>query len=204
MIMNGMSEASKWGQFALVSYIPEPLGSFLYELRGTLPGESNPQAHVTILPPRRLRVPVESASEQILKVLARFAAFDIELSTVQRFPETNFLYLDIGEGNGLVHELHDALNTGELEHEEEFEFRPHLTLGGPVPEPEVEAFRGRAEIAWLAIDHSRRFTVDEIVFVWLDPGSLDGEWRRLWAFNLRTKSTVTTKAAHAAFTNRTS
>jgi 2'-5' RNA ligase len=137
-------------------------------------------------------------------VLARFAAFDIELSTVQRFPETNFLYLDIGEGNGLVHELHDALNTGELAHEEQFEFRPHLTLGGPVPEPELETFQGRAEIAWLAIDHSRRFTVDEIVFLWLDPQSPEGEWRRLWAFNLRTKGTVMTKAASAAFTNRTS
>jgi 2'-5' RNA ligase len=201
MIMNG---AIDWGQFALVSYIPEPLGSFLYELRGTLPGESNPQAHVTILPPRQLRIPVEAASEQTLRVLAGFAAFDIELFSVQRFPKTNFLYLDIGEGNELVHQLHDALNAGELAHEEEFEFRPHLTLGGPVPEPELEAFQGQAEIAWLAIDHSRRFTVDEIVFLWLDPQSPEGEWRRLWAFNLRTKSTAMTKAASAAFTNRTS
>lgn len=204
MPMSGTPEATNWGQFALVSYIPEPLGSFLYELRGTLPGESNPQAHVTILPPRRLRMPVEAVSQQTLKVLAGFAAFDIELSSVERFPKTNVLYLDIGEGNELVHELHDALNTGELAYEEEFEFRPHLTLGGPVPEPELEAFRDQAEIAWLAVDHSRRFTLDEIVLVWLDPASKDGEWRRLWAYNLRTKGTVMTKAASAAFTNRTS
>jgi 2'-5' RNA ligase len=204
MNRNGMSEASQQGQFALVSYIPEPLGSFLYELRRTLPGESNPRAHVTILPPRPLRVPVETASDQTLKVLAGFSAFEIELSTVQRFPQTNFLYLDIADGNELVHQLHDALNTDELAFEEEFEFRPHLTLGGPVPEPELEAFQGQAEVAWLATDHSRRFVVDEIVFLWLNPANPRGGWHRLWSYNLRTKGTVMTKAARAAFTNRTS
>jgi 2'-5' RNA ligase superfamily len=204
MIMQGMSEASRFGQFALVSYIPEPLGSFFYELRGTLPGESNPQAHVTILPPRPLRLPVDSASEQTLRVLSNFPAFEIELSTVQRFPETNFLYLDIGDGNSQVHDLHDALNTGELACAEEFEFRPHLTLGGPIPEPDVHVHLDQAQIAWLAADHSRRFTLDEIVFLWLNPANRKGEWHRLWSYNLRTKDTAMTKAASAAFTNRTS
>lgn len=204
MNTNGMTEASQQGQFALVSYIPEPLGSFLYELRGTLPGGSNPQAHITILPPRPLRVPVETASERTLEVLARFPVFEIELSTVQRFPQTNVLYLDIAEGNEVVHELHDALNTDELACEEEFEFRPHLTLGGPVPEPELEAFHDQAEVAWLATGHSRRFTVDEIVFLWLNPANPEGGWRRLWSYDLRTKGAIMTKAARAAFTNRTS
>src|ERR1700761_7912501 len=165
MTMHGMFEGSRWGQFALVSYIPEPLGSFFYDLRGSLPGDSNPQAHVTILRPRPLRVPVDSASEQALRLLAEFPAFEIELSTVQRFPETNFLYLDIADGNSLLHHLHDALNTGDLACTEEFEFRPHLTLGGPIPEPEMNTTQDRAEVAWLANGHSRRFTLDEIVFL---------------------------------------
>ena len=204
MVINGMSEASQWGQFALVSYIPEPLGSFFYELRGTLPGDSNPQAHVTILPPRPLRLPVDSASEQTLKVLSNFPAFDLELSSVQRFPETNFLYLDIADGNSLVHDLHDALNTGELACTEEFEFRPHLTLGGPIPETDLNAVQHQAQVAWLAAGHSRRFTLDEIVFLWLNPMNAQGDWHRLWSYNLRTKGTAMTKAATAAFTNRTS
>ncbi|HTU48090.1 MAG TPA: 2'-5' RNA ligase family protein [Bryobacteraceae bacterium] len=204
MTTHGMSETPRWGQFALVSYIPEPLGSFFYDLRGSLPGESNPQAHVTILPPRPLRVAVDSASEQALRILANFQAFEIELSSVQRFPETNFLYLDIGDGNSLVHDLHDALNTGDLACAEEFEFRPHLTLGGPVAEPDVHALQDQAKIAWLATDHSKRFMLDEIVFLWLNPANRQGEWHRLWSFNLRTKETAMTKAASAALTNRTS
>lgn len=204
MTMQVMSEASRWGQFALVSYIPEPLGSFFYDLRGTLPGDSNPQAHVTILPPRPLHVPVDAASEQTLRVLANFHAFEIELSTVQRFPETNFLYLDIGDGNSRVHDLHDALNTGDLACAEEFEFRPHLTLGGPIAEPDVHTLQDQAQIAWLATGHSKRFTLDEIVFLWLNPANRQGEWHRLWSYNLRTKGTAIKKAASAAFTNRTS
>lgn len=204
MTMHGMSETPRWGQFALVSYIPEPLGSFFYDLRGSLPGESNPQAHVTILPPRPLRVPVDSASEQALRILANFRAFEIELSSVRRFPETNFLYLDIGDGNSLVHDLHDALNTGDLACAEEFEFRPHLTLGGPIAEPDVHALQDQAKIAWCATDHSKRFMLDEIVFLWLNPANRQGGWHRLWSFNLRTKDTAMTKAASAALTNRTS
>jgi len=204
MILHGMSEESQWGQFALVSYIPEPLGSFFYELREALPGNGNPQAHVTILPPRPLRMPVDAASEQTLRVLSQFPAFEIELSTVQRFPQTNFLYLDIAEGNALLHDLHDALNTGELACAEEFEFRPHLTLGGPIPEPDLNVLQDKAQVAWRGSGHAKRFTLDEIVFLWLNPAHRGGEWHRLWCYNLRTKGTAATKAARAAFTNRTS
>lgn len=195
-----MPEAAGWGQFALVSYIPEPLSSFFNTLRSALPGDGNPQAHVTILPPRPLRVPVEKASEQTQKILANFPAFEIELSTVERFPETNFLYLDIAHGNSLVHDLHEALNTGELAFAEEFEFRPHLTLGGPLPETELNALQVQAEAAWLQTEHPRRFVLDEVVFLWLN----QGEWHRVWSYNLSTKGTALTRAASAAITNRTS
>ena len=197
-------ESSAWGLFALVSYIPEPLGSFFHQLRGTLPGGSNPQAHVTVLPPRPLRVPVDTATDEAVRILSRFPAFEVELSSIGRFAETNFLYLDIGDGSALFHDLHDALNAGDLAHAEEFEFRPHLTLGGPVPEANLPSIQGQAEVAWLSADHPRRFTVDEIVFLWLSPDSPNGEWSRLWSYNLRTKGTAMSKAASAPFTNQTS
>jgi 2'-5' RNA ligase len=191
------------GLIALVSYVPEPLGSFFYNLRGTLPGDSNPQAHVTILPPRPLRVGVDAASEQALEVLSRFPAFEVELSNIGRFAETNFLYVDIGDGADTFHELHDALNQGDLAHAEEFEFRPHLTLGGPVPEAKMDSTQDRAEVAWLKADHPRRFTVDEIVLLWLSGDDSSSEWQRLWSYSLRTKGTAMSKAA-TALTNRTS
>lgn len=203
MTMNG-SGGTGWGSFALVSYIPEPLGSFLDGLRRTLPGETNPQAHITLLPPRPLRSPVEAASERALQVLSGFPPFEVEFSTVGSFPHTNFLYLEIGDGNSLVHALHDALNTGDFEHQEQFEFQPHLTLGGPVPASHLTSAQDQAETAWLAARHPRRFTLDEIVFLWSSPDSTDGEWHRLWSYNLRTGATAKTKAASAAVTNRTS
>lgn len=197
-------ESSRWGLIALVSYVPEPLGSFFYDLRGKLPGGSNPQAHITILPPRPLRVPVDAASEQAIEILSRFNAFEVELSNVGRFAQTNFLYVDIGQGADAFHNLHDALNQGDLAHAEEFQFRPHLTLGGPVPEAKMESTQDEAEVAWLAADHSRQFVLDKIVFLWLPSEAPGGEWHRLWIYNLSTKATALTKAARAALTNRTS
>ncbi len=193
--MDDNSDSSQWGSFALVSYIPEPLGSFFDRLRHELPGQANPQAHITLLPPRPLRAPVQIASEQALKVLSNFPPFELEFSGVTSFPNTNFLYLDIADGSSLLYALHDALNTGDFLHSEQFEFRPHLTLGGPVPQAHLPSAQDQAQTAWLSATHPRRFTLDEIVFLWLSPNSVDGEWHRLWSYNLRTRSTARTKAA---------
>src|SRR5690349_20174776 len=156
--MNEITQTTDWGCFALVSYIPDPLGSFLHELRRSLPGEHNPQPHITILPPRPLKLPVDAASQKAQNILLRFAAFEVELSTLRSFPETNVLYLDIAKGNGALHDLHGALNADVLEHEEKFEFRPHLTLGGPVESAHLPWVRRQAETAWYSSDHPRRFT----------------------------------------------
>ena len=203
MSTHDLCESSTWGLIALVSYIPEPLGSFFHELRGTLPGDGNPQAHITILPPRPLGVPVDTASQQALRVLSQFPPFDVELAQVGRFAETNFLYVDIGEGAASFHRLHDALNQGDLAHQEEFEFRPHLTLGGPVPEAHVNSIQDQVAVAWLSAAHPRRFVLDEIVFLWLSNDDASGEWHRLWTYSLATKGTAMSKAA-TALTNQTS
>ena len=42
--------------FALVIYIPDPLGRFLDDLRTELVPGCNPHAHVSVLPPRPLAV----------------------------------------------------------------------------------------------------------------------------------------------------
>jgi 2'-5' RNA ligase len=173
-----------WGHFALVSYVPDPLASFLYRLRGSLPGAGNPQAHITILPPRPLRLPVDTAAKQVRNTLRNFPAFAVQLTRVSRFVETNFLYLEIGEGSGTLHSMHNALNGGELAHEEPFDFRPHLTLGGPVPVERLEEAHGRAEDLWRRAGCSPRFTLEEVVFLWLSPNSTQHDWERLWTHRL--------------------
>jgi 2'-5' RNA ligase len=201
--MNDIPEAPRWGVFALVTYIPGALGSFLQELRETMPGNDASPAHITLLPPRALRVPVEAASTQAREILGRFPAFDVELSKVRRFPQTSFLYIDLTEGDSVVHDLHAALNTGDLADSEEFEFRPHLTLGGPVSPGKLDFAQQEAELTWDSAQCSPRFTVDEIVFLWLSPDSAQGEWRQLWSQSLG-PSARRISAAAAAAPNQTS
>jgi 2'-5' RNA ligase len=171
----------QWGSLALVSYIPDPLGSFLHSLRRLLPGDENPQAHITILPPRPLKLPVESASLGARKALDGFHRFEVELSSVRRFPKTSYLYLDIVEGSRTLHAMHAALNAGELSHIEKFEYRPHLTIGGPVGESSLESVQIEAESAWRASGCSPRLVVDEIVGLWLPTGGSSSDWKRIWS-----------------------
>ncbi|HMF75548.1 MAG TPA: 2'-5' RNA ligase family protein [Bryobacteraceae bacterium] len=184
--MTKTPESAQWGSLALVCYIPDPLGSFLHALRQILPGEENPQAHITILPPRPLKLPLDAALQQAEIILERFAPFKVNLSEVDCFPGTKVLYLNIDGGFEPLHEIHAALNTGDLRHDEAFEFRPHLTLGGPVSPEQLESVRILAERTWRASRHSPGFTVREIVGLWSPSGvTAAGNWKRLWSYRLR-------------------
>jgi 2'-5' RNA ligase len=180
------------GSFALVSYVPEPLGPFLDQLRLSLPGAEFPQAHITLLPPRPLAVTIQAASRHAQSVLNRFSAFDVELSAVRKFPETNVLYLDLTEGGETVRDLHEALNSGDLHYQEPFEFHPHLTLCGPVPD--LGAAQQEAEIAWRSFLVPRRFAVQEIVGLWASSNGIGLSWQRIWSYNLQANHTRTAAA----------
>ncbi len=177
-------EKSARGLYALVSYLPLPLGSFLNELRQSLPGSHFAPAHITILPPRPLEVSVNAASECARKVLQGFTAFDVELTEVKRFPETGMLFLELADGNRFVHNLHDALNTGVLAFAEEFEFRPHLTLGGPIPASELPVVQAQAESVWNSWESPKRFRLNTIVGLSGIPGEAGLSWRRVWTHQL--------------------
>ncbi len=191
----------RWGFFALVSYVPDPLGAHLDSMTQALPSDTFRQAHITILPPRPLRIPVETASDYTRKILDRFKAFEVELSAVRRFPVTGTLYLDLSEGNEMIHRVHDALNTADLAFEEEFEFHPHLTLAASVPGGSIDLMQARAEQLWLEIEPKRRFTVNEIVGLWAEPGAGLLHWHRLWAHPLPLDYS---KTAYVGLTGRTS
>ncbi len=196
-------ETSPWGSIALVSYIPDPLGSFLNQLRHSLTGEHTPDAHVTILPRRPLTLPVELASEQVLKLLTAFRSFPVELSSVRRFRQTDVLYVDVNEGSARLYALHEALSMGDLAYNEEFVFRPHLTLGCPAASSDMEALRQFAQAAWDSASLARRFLLQEVVCLWLRPDGPQSEWRRLWSHNLKTRQTVNKPPAAFATTNQT-
>lgn len=196
-------EAPECGSIALVSYIPDPLGTLLHDLGRLLPGDRNPQPHVTLLPPRPLRAAVETASQEAQRVLQNFPSFEVELTRVRHFAQTNMLYLEVGDGAPSLHGLHNVLNTGTLQHAERFEFLPHLTLGGPIPANSLATAQQLVESIWTSMSRPARFSVTEIVCLWLSPGSAWGDWQRLWTHFLRDTRRSEEDKARAAVTSRT-
>ena len=174
----------EWGSFALVAYIPHPLGAFLDSLRTEMPGEEFPQAHITVLPPRPLKSRLESALAYAKRILMDFQPITAGLSAVKVFPETNLLYLDIEPGSDELHKLHDALNTGELAHEENFEFLPHLTISGPIPLEHLAKLRDEANRRWELYPESRTVEINEVVALWQPVNGSWDDWNRVWVQKL--------------------
>ena len=175
-------DATEGGSFALVTYLPDPLSSFLTELRHVLPGDNRAEAHVTFLPPRPLTVSIDTALSEIARKLSRVKPFELELGQVSLFPETNILYLSVQTGHEILRTLHTSLNHGSLFAEENFDFVPHLTLGGPLASHEVTPVFEKAANLWSTASFSRRFEVSEAVLLWQAGGCSERSWSRVSSF----------------------
>jgi len=170
-----------WGSFALVTYLPDPLGVFLTQLRHLLPGETRPDAHITFLPPRPLELDLETATSEVCRILSDVQPFEIELGTVRIFPETCMLYLSVEAGREELVQLHDSLNRGKLFSTETFEYIPHLTVGGPLAAAEVNTILPQAQFAWTNAGISPRFLVKEMVLLWQPGDCSENDWKRVSA-----------------------
>lgn len=191
-----MTQVPNGGYFALVAYVPEPLASFLYEMRRHLSEAPFPQPHVTVLPPRPLRVPPESACHSARTTLQLQSPFEVELSQVCYFANTSTLYLDISDGASELHALHDSLNCGDLYHREKFAFRPHLTVAERVNPSHLPAVLQQAQAGWSANSYSPRFLLSEVVCL-LQEGD---NWQRLWSVRLNSPSSGSDGCTAAALT----
>lgn len=168
-------EGERLNIFALVIYIPAPLGTFLDDLRRELVPHYNPHAHVSVLPPRPLRGGWEPASEQARSLTERGAPFDVDLTSVEVFPKTDVIYLEVGGGASELYALHHAMNTAELEFEEPYEYHPHITLAQNIPHERVEELVELGRRRWEEFRGPRSFRAERAVFVqntssncWLD------------------------------------
>src|SRR5947209_15990651 len=119
--------------FALVIYIPDPLGRFLDDLRKELVPGCNPHAHVSVLPPRPIAVDWQVAAEQVRLCAAERPQFEIALGSVRMFPVTNVIYIELARGEAEMHEMHAAMNSGALAFAEPFVYHPHITLAQEIP-----------------------------------------------------------------------
>ena len=145
----GTSNGSLWGIgseeqrsiYALVSYIPEPLGKFLDDLRLELMPGCTPHAHVSLLPPRPLDADWHVASEHARSLLELSEPFEVEFTRPAVFPVTGVIYLEVGEGQDQLQRLHRSLNAGAVAFDEPFPYHPHATLAqGVTPERAEELY----------------------------------------------------------------
>ena len=167
--------------FALVSYVPDPPGGFLDDLRRELVPHDNPRAHVSILPPRPLMVDWSVASREVRALTDLATPFDIELLEVKVFPVTDVIYLELGSGASELRSLHNAMCQGALEFREPFSYHPHLTLAQEIAPQDVEATRATAVRRWHEYRGARRFRVERVVLV---QNTLNGCWIDLAEYSL--------------------
>jgi 2'-5' RNA ligase len=167
--------------FALVIYIPGPLGQFLDELRRKLVPGCNPHAHISLLPPRPLAVDWPVASDQVRTVVQRWAPFEIELAGIEIFPVTDVIYIGVGRGAAELRGIHQAMNTGSLEFQDPFPYHPHITLAQELQRENVAATSELARRLWREYTGPRRFSADHAAFV---QNSLGNGWIDLAEYSL--------------------
>lgn len=177
-------QADGQSYFALVNYTPKPLANWLLRLRRTLGVAPTSPPHITILPPRPLTLSVPEAKQKLTSMLAFWGGIQIELTDVRVFPGSNVLYLEVNDGSSMLRRLHSELNTGDFAHQENFEFHPHVTIGGPVASENLDAIAAKATAAWQKSRCPRHFRIDEVAFVSISAQGEQGDWQRLWSYNL--------------------
>jgi len=158
--------------YALVIYLPDPLGHFLDDLRLELVPGCNPHAHVSLLPPRPLPVAPEAAIAEALEIVAGFASFDIELGPIEKFDVTDVIYIGVERGADGLREMHRSLNRGALAFPEPFVYHPHVTLAQNIEPGQAEALRDLAARRWREFPGPRRFRAESAVFVRNTRGNL--------------------------------
>ncbi len=167
-------------QFALVSYIPDPLGSFLDTLRLELVPNCSPHAHVTVLPPRPIHGCPEDAAEEIERLSHPFSEFEVELGDMEMFPQSRVIYIGLRRGAEELHEMYRSLNRGAVDYCERYPYHPHITIVQNVDPEFVPAMFDKAVKRWAEYTGPRTFPVKSLDFVknlqgscWKDLASIE-------------------------------
>ena len=151
--------------YALVMYLPDPLGGFLDDLRLELVPGCNPHAHISVLPPRPLPVAPEAAIEEARATVGGFAPFDIELGQIEKFDVTDVIYISVEGGAEQLRQMHRSLNRGALAFPEPFAYHPHVTLAQEIEADQVETLLALAARRWREFRGPSRFRAESTMFV---------------------------------------
>lgn len=167
--------------FALVSYIPDPLGSFLDDLRLELVPDCSPHAHITVLPPRPINGCADEAAEELRDLSRRFPGFEVELGDVEMFRQSKVIYVGLRRGELELHRMYRALNQGSVSYCEPYPYHPHITLVQNVEPERVPPMFKIAQQRWAEYRGPRTFQVNVLDFVKNLQGSC---WKDLASIHL--------------------
>jgi 2'-5' RNA ligase len=154
-------------RYALVSYVRNAVGEFVENLRQELhPDLPHLPAHLTILPPRRLRGGELAALETVEEVCGEVERFEVTLGDVETFiPVTPTVFIRVAHAAHRMRELHDRLNSDALAAEEEWPYMPHLTIAKMSTEELAQQAYIFARDRWAQFVGSRCVPISELTFV---------------------------------------
>lgn len=173
--------------FSLVAYLPEPLASFVDDLREELQPGANVRGHLTILPPRKLSCSLNEAIEDLRESLRTEPPFHVTLGEVHKFPVTNVIHLCVGDGLAQVESLHQRLDRGRFAWQETYRYEPHVTLAQRLVGEAVFRAETHAKRQWREFPKSRTFFLEQLTLVRY---AREGNWENLQDYVLRTPSPV--------------
>ncbi len=173
--------------FSLVAYLPEPLASFVDDLREELQPGAHVRGHLTILPPRKLSCSLREAVQDLQDSLRSESPFHVTLGEVGKFPVTNVIHLGVGEGLRDVERLHRHLDRGRFAWQETYRYEPHVTLAQRLVGEAVYRAEDAAKRKWHDFPKSRTFFLEQLTLVRY---AREGNWENLQDYVLRSPSPV--------------
>ena len=162
--------------YSVVAYLANPVAEFVDQVRREFTPDCSHRAHITILPPRSLQVSLDEALAHCRHVLGRLDPFEVRLGDVGLFEGSGVIKLSIASGEVPLRTLHDALDTGPLDHAEEYHYVPHVTLGQDLPPQRLTECVEVARERWRRFGAPPPMGVDALAFVQQAP---EGCWNDL-------------------------
>lgn len=154
-------------RYAVVAYVRNPVGEFIEGLRRELlPGVPFLPAHLTILPPRVLQGSEAAALEMVEEACRDASPFEVTMGDVETFvPVTPTVFIRVAHAAYRMRELHDRLNTGVLQAEEQWPYMPHLTIAKLSQTEDAQRVYEIAHKSWNEFEGRRRIYLGQLTFV---------------------------------------
>ncbi len=164
---NFLSQVMPSSRYALVTYVRNPVGEFVEQLRRELhPTTAHMAAHLTILPPRELTGTEASALEFLEEACSRVGPFSVELGDVETFlPTTPTVFIEVKQATSRMRELHDQLSGRGLCCVESWPYTPHLTILKTETDEQARAACVIARQRWAQFPGTRQVHVEKLMFV---------------------------------------